>query len=199
MRAFRRYGIVHWRVVTQHHQVHVLHAHDAPGFGPAAVVAQAHAHHPTHGAKDRKAQIANLEITLFQMLPGPFRFIRRMAGQMHFAVLADDFGLLVDQDGGVEAPLLVVVIKKHLGITKIKADAQFLGQIEQGLGLRRGHRGLVKGVQLRLVLDMPARKKRRQRHFWINHETGAPAMSMVHHIGHAFDNAGFALLPFDGA
>ena len=102
------------RVEAEHDHLDALQAHDAIGLGPAPVVADAHAEDAAHGAPDRKAEIARLEIALLQMLVGALRVELGVAGQMHLAVLADDRAGSVDQDRGVE----VMAVGRQLGIAE---------------------------------------------------------------------------------
>jgi hypothetical protein len=86
------------RVVAEHDELDPLQAQHPPGLGPAAVVADQHAHDPAHGAPDGKAEVARLEIALLEMLEGAFGVELGMAGKVDLAVLADDPAGLVDQD-----------------------------------------------------------------------------------------------------
>src|SRR5947209_20422417 len=85
------------RVVAEHDHLDALQPHDAVGFGPAPIVADAHAENPAERAPDGKTEVARLEITLFEMLEGALLIELSMTGQMHFAVLADNLRLAVDK------------------------------------------------------------------------------------------------------
>src|SRR5215213_10676734 len=67
-------------------------------LGPAAVVADAHAKDAVEHAPDREAEVAGLEIALFQMLVAALRVVFGMAGQVHLAVAADDRPVATDED-----------------------------------------------------------------------------------------------------
>ena len=45
-----------------------------------------------------KAEIARLEVALLQMLKGALGIELGVAGQMHLAILADEFSVAIDQD-----------------------------------------------------------------------------------------------------
>ena len=56
------------RVVAEHQQLHALQRHDPVGLRPAAIVADAHAHHPPVEVPDREAEVADLEVVLLEVL-----------------------------------------------------------------------------------------------------------------------------------
>src|SRR3546814_8915515 len=141
-----------------------LQAHDAGGLRPAAVVADAHAEDAAEGAPDRKAGIAEVEITLLEMLEGTPRFVLVMAGQMHLAVFSDDLAVAVDQDRRVEMRDHAVFFDQF-GIAEIEAEAEPARFVEQGLGLRPGHAAFEKAVDLGLVGHEPAREEGGPRQF----------------------------------
>ena len=101
--------VVQRRVVAEHDHFDTLQAHDAIGLRPAAVIADAHAHHPAEAAPDTETQIAGFEIAFLKMLVGAVRLRFGMAGKVDLAVLADDLGVPVDEDGGVEAALAALL------------------------------------------------------------------------------------------
>jgi hypothetical protein len=74
-----------------------LQTHHAVGFGPATVIADAHAHDATHRAPDRKAKISGLKIALFQMLKGPVWKRLCPTREVHFAVLSNNLAGLIDE------------------------------------------------------------------------------------------------------
>src|SRR4029453_9432362 len=138
------------RVVAEHDHLDALQAHDAIGLGPPSVVADAHAHDPAEGAEHAESEITDLEIVLLQMLAlPPFDSVGR-ARQMDLAVLADDAAALVDEDGGIEAPLPAAFFVE-LGIAEMEADLQPLRFCEQRSRLGAGHLAFVERVDLRLV------------------------------------------------
>ncbi len=63
------------RVVAEHDHFRAFEAHDAKGFGPTTVVAQAHADLSVEFREDTKAQVAMLKIAFFQMLKGSPGFV----------------------------------------------------------------------------------------------------------------------------
>ena len=73
-------GNVIGRVVAEQDEFNALHAHNAVGFGPAPIVADAHADIGAERAPDREAQIAGLEVALLEMLKRIMRAVVRVAG-----------------------------------------------------------------------------------------------------------------------
>lgn len=78
-------GVIVRGVVAEHDHLDALQAHDAISLGPAAVVADAHAHDAAETAPHLEAVIAWLEITLLQVLVRAAGLRLGMAGQMHLA------------------------------------------------------------------------------------------------------------------
>src|SRR5688572_16033591 len=123
-------GMVEGRVVAQHDHLDALQAHHPIGFGPAPVIADAHAHDAAEATPDPETKIARLEIALLQMLVNAVGLWLGMARQMHLAVFADDRSVAADQDRSVEAARSALLLPK-LGVAEIKADAQLLGLVEK--------------------------------------------------------------------
>ena len=96
--VLRNRGVVGRRVEPAADEFRALEPHDSPGFRPAAVVADEHAHGSAIDSIDGKAKIARLEIPLFEMLERTLRFVFLVPGQMHLSVFADDAARLVDQN-----------------------------------------------------------------------------------------------------
>src|SRR5205807_135799 len=94
---------------------------------PAAIIADAHADDAAHGAPDRKAEIAGLEVALLQVLEGARRIVVDVAGQMDLAVLADDASVAVGQNRRIEA--MAVGVK--LGIAERDRDVALRRRLEQ--------------------------------------------------------------------
>src|SRR6516225_9265122 len=90
------------RVEAERYHLDTLQAKHAERLRPAPVVADAHAEHAAQHAPCRKAEVAGLEIALFQVLMATLRIEFGMAGKMDLAVLADDGPRPVDQDRRVE-------------------------------------------------------------------------------------------------
>src|SRR5262249_21752004 len=97
----------------------------AEGLGPTAVVADAHAEDAAHHAPDLEALVADLEVTLLQVLERRLGQVLGMTGQVDLAVAADDLALGVDQDRGVE-PTCAARLLRELGVAEIESDAQLL-------------------------------------------------------------------------
>lgn len=93
--ASRIVGIVLGRVVAEQHHFDALQTHDAVGFGPAAIVADAHANDAAKGSPHIEAQVAHFEVALFEVLKGAMGFIFGVTRQVDFAVLADDAAFLI--------------------------------------------------------------------------------------------------------
>src|ERR1041385_438004 len=80
--------VLDWRVVAERDDLDALQSHDAVGFGPAPVVADAHAHDRVLHAPDAEALIPDVEIALLQMLERRLRQMLGRAGQVNLAVAA---------------------------------------------------------------------------------------------------------------
>src|SRR3546814_10678277 len=78
------------RVIAQHHQRGALQRHHAPGFGPAPVVAQAHADFRAHRVPYPERLVADPEELLLEVLEWRLRLVVVVPGQMHLAILAHD-------------------------------------------------------------------------------------------------------------
>src|SRR5262249_30703411 len=78
-----------------------------------------------------------------------------MAGQMHLAILADDFSVPVDQDRGIE----MMAIGGELGINERQPDAIVSGLLEQRTRRRARHLAVEPSVYFRLLRPVPARGK----------------------------------------
>src|ERR1700751_4795416 len=97
--------VVVGRIISEHHQFDALKTHDPVGLGPAAIIANAHAHHAAKGAPDAETQVAWLEIALLQMLVGEAFLRLGMARPMHLPIFPDDIARTVDQDRSVKSTL----------------------------------------------------------------------------------------------
>src|SRR6266853_5157512 len=122
------------RVVAEGHDLDPLQPHNAPGFRPSPVVADAH---PNDGVKDApyfEALVADVEIALFEMLEASIGQMLGMPGQVDLAVASDDPPVALDEDRGVVVPDLALLLGQ-LGIAEIEAHTQLLRQVEQRPGL----------------------------------------------------------------
>src|SRR5579862_9560691 len=115
--------VLRWRVVAERNDLDSLQPHDAEGFGPAPIVADAHADDRVHRPPHLEALVADVEIALFQMLERRVRQMLGMAGEVDFAVAAENAAVALDQDRRVVAPGLAFLLGQ-LGIAKVKADAE---------------------------------------------------------------------------
>src|SRR5205809_7684545 len=114
------------RVVAERHDLDPLQPHDAPGFGPAPVVADAHADDSIVSAPYFEALVADLEIALFEMLEGSIGQMLGMPRQVDLAVASDDPPVAFNQDRGVVAVQLALLLGQ-LGIAEIEADLEIAG------------------------------------------------------------------------
>src|SRR3569832_1513921 len=102
-----------------------------------------------------------------------------MARQMVLAVFRDEDPTLVDKDGGVVA-MGDAVFDRQFAVAEVEANPELAGEFEQGLRLRPRHITLEEAIDLRLIFDEPARKKRRQRQFRIDDEVAAIGVRLAH-------------------
>ncbi len=112
--------VVQRRVVAQHHHLDVLQTHHAISLGPAAVVADAHAHVAAERLEHREAEIADLEVALLEVLERPLGLVLGMARQVDLAVLAGDAAVTLDDDRGIEVARLAAFVDQ-LGIAEAHA------------------------------------------------------------------------------
>ena len=123
MRWYEGRRVVHRCVVAAEHHLHALQAQHPVRFGPAPVVADDHAGHPAVRGPGTEAQVADLEVALFQVLERRLGPVLRMARQVDLAVFADDRAVAADQDGAVEAAF-AACLHLELTIAEVKADAK---------------------------------------------------------------------------
>src|SRR5258707_10450038 len=92
-------------IVAEADQFDTLHAKNAPGLRPTAIIADHHAHDgmvPVRASPKRgKSQIAIVEITFFKLLVTRAGTRLERARQMHLAITAENFALAIDQDRSV--------------------------------------------------------------------------------------------------
>src|SRR6266700_5043309 len=159
-------------IVAEADQFDPLQAENAPGFGPAPIIADHHAHDRVAPfrpyAKGGKSQIAIFEIALFELLVARAAARLDRAGQMDLAIATENFATAIDQDRAVEA----APRRCHLGVADIEADAERPGAIEQRLHGRIRHAALEVMIE-RFVLDEPSREERRERQFGIYNQARA--------------------------
>src|SRR5262249_8811466 len=117
------------RVVAERHDLDPLQPHNAECLGPAPIVADAHADDDIADAPHFEAVVADLEITLFEMLKGCVRKMLGVPWQGEFAVSTNNPAVTPDQDRGVVAVQLSFLLGQ-LGIAQIKADAELAGETE---------------------------------------------------------------------
>ena len=121
-------GIVGRGIVADANQLDALQAEHAPGFRPAAIIADHHAHDRVvpvrSGAEGGKSEVAIFEIALFELLVGAPARGSTEPGKMHLAIAAENFAVAIDQDRTIEAP----TVRRQFGITDIEADAAARGR-----------------------------------------------------------------------
>src|SRR5215469_8895443 len=96
-----RFGMVHVlgrRVVAERDDLDALQPHDAEGFRPAPVVADAHADDGVEGAPHFEALVADIEIALFEMLERRVGQMLGMPRQVNLAIAADDPPVVLYED-----------------------------------------------------------------------------------------------------
>jgi hypothetical protein len=161
------------------HHLDALQAEDAKRFRPAPVVADAHAEHAVEHTPRRKAEVAGLEIALFEMLVTAVRIEFVVTGEMHFAVLADDHPRLVHQDRRVE----MMPVGREFRIAEAHGHGDALCLLEQRPGGGARHVALEPDVRFAAVLGVPARKEGGQSQLWKDDEIAT--FSLPHEIEHA--------------
>ena len=192
-----RRRVVQRRVVAQQHHLDILQAHHAIGLGPAAVVADAHAHVAAERPHDREAEIADLEVALLEMLERPLGLVLGMARQMDLAVLAHDAAVALDQDRGVETPDTPFLVGQ-LRIAQAEAHREALGLREQRRRLVGRHLLLEEGIDLGLVLHPPARKERGERELGKHHELASHALRLAQMGDQPLHHVAAAMAALDG-
>jgi hypothetical protein len=189
----RRLGVVQVlgrSVEAERHDLCALQRQHAERLGPAAVVADQHAGNRVQVPPDAKAQVADLEVLLLEVLERGLGLVVGVPGQVDLAVLADDRAVGRDQDRGVEAARAARFLRE-LGVADVEADAELLCLVEQRLRLGRGHRGLeVPAVHLGLVLHPPARKEGGEGELREDHELRAHGMRLAQQRHEALGGGG---------
>src|SRR6202046_2878541 len=168
------------RVVSEHHQFDALKAHNAVGFRPSAVVADAHAHHAAESAPNAEPEVSWLEIAFLQMLVGAPVLGLGMARKVHFTIFPDDGARAVDEDRSVETTL-APRLQSELCIAEIKANPKLLRLLEQRMCLWAWHRRFVVRFEFRLVSDQPPREESCERQFGEDDEFRASSFGLAHH------------------
>ena len=177
----RHPGHVAGRVVAEHHQLDALQAQYPVGFRPAAIVADAHADHSAKPAPGAEAQVADVEVTLLQVLERIARAMVGVAGQMHLAVLAHDAAVLVGDNGSVVVANLIIFMRA-LGEAEVEPHPAALGFLEQRKRAARRHLVFEEAVDLLLVLHPPAREERGQRQLGIDDEVAFHCVRLTHQL-----------------
>ena len=156
-------------VVADQHQFHALQPIGTPGFRPAAVVADQHAHHrPAPGLRTPEGLetlVAVFEVALLQLLEAVPHTRLHRTGQVHLAVPGQDAAIGAGGDGAVEAP----PFRCALGIADIEANTQRLRAVEERLHRGVGHGCLVVLVEL-CPLQQPAGEEGGEGQFGEDHE-----------------------------
>ena len=186
-------GDVRRRVVAEEHELGPLKPEHPIGLRPAPIVADAHPDDAVERPPRRKAEVADLEIALLQMLKGKLRPVVGMTRQVHLAVLPDLPPLPVDQNRRVVAAGPALLLRK-LAVAEVEADSEPGGLVEQGPGLGSRHLALEETVDLGLILHPPAGKEARERDLGEDHELAARCARLAKQLDHAFDDVRTALV-----
>ena len=104
--------VVRRRVVSQHHHLGALQAHNPKGLGPTSVVANAHPHAGAHSLPHLEALVSHVEIFFLQVLKRRRWFVVVVPRQVHLAVATHGQALAVDDDGGVKA----LALRREFGV-----------------------------------------------------------------------------------
>ncbi|MNV58696.1 hypothetical protein D3C71_1510830 [compost metagenome] len=107
-----------------------------------------------------------------------------MPRQMDLAVLADDLGRTVNQDGGVE----LAAFRSHFRIAQVKPDAQLARGVEQRLHIGIGHGLFKEAVHGFRVFHPVAREEGRQGEFREHDEFRLATSGLAHHLDQAAHN-----------
>ncbi len=169
-RVLRRVrGVMERRVVTDEDDLDSLETEDAIGLRPPPVVADRHSHDAAESAPGSKPLGARLEVTPLEVLEPPPGLVLRVSGNVDLAVFPHDRAVALDEDLGV----VVMPVRRELGVAERKADAQPLRLVEERP--RRGirHLRLEEGVDFGLRLEKPAGEEGGERELGIDHELGA--------------------------
>src|SRR5215813_202395 len=181
------------RVETEHHHLDALQPEHAKSLRPPPVVADAHPEHAVQQAPCRKANIAGLEIALFEMLVTALRIEFIVARQMDLAVLADDDASLVDQYRSVE----VMSIRREFRIAETHSYGGALRLLKQGPRGSAWHLALEPDVSFAAVLPVPAWEECGQGQLRI--DDNIAAFSPPHKIEHASNHGLTAVCLLDRA
>src|SRR4030081_3246974 len=131
--------IVGCGIVANTHQFDALQAQHAPGFRPAAIVADHHAHDRVApirpGPKGGKSEVAISKIALFELLVARAGAGLDRTRQMDLAITAEYFAVVIDQDGTIEA----LTVRRQFGVPDIETDPERPRAIEQRLHPRIRH------------------------------------------------------------
>src|SRR5438128_6577314 len=192
-----RRRIVHRRVVAEEDHLHALETHDPVRLGPAAVIADAHAHEPAEGAPHAPAEVPHVEVALLQVLEGPPALVLGMAGEVGLPALAHDAPRRVNQDRGIEAPRDPAV-DHELRVAEAHAQAQAFRLLEEGKSLRPRHLALEEGVDLRLILHPPAWEEGGEGELGKHHEVAAVGLGPLEKLDEPLDDLRTAVGPLNG-
>src|SRR5690606_31504809 len=91
-----------------------------------------HSHDATHGAPDGKAEVSDIEVALFEVLPRIIRSIIRMTREVHLAIFPYYLSLMVHENRRI-VTAYITLLARQLAITKIEADAELLRAIKKRL------------------------------------------------------------------
>ena len=122
-----------------------------------------------------------------------------VSGEVDLPVLPDDLAA-VHQDGGIEVAVAVAVPSPdQFGIAEVEPDTEPPGGVEEGPGLRPGHRGLEVRVRGRRVLEEVAREERGEGELGEDHQPAAGARRPLHEGEQPSDDFASRLVRLDAA
>ena len=182
-------GVVGGAVVADADHLDALKGQHAPGFGPAAVVADEHAEDavaPGGNAPGGEAAVAVFEVALFELVEAVAGARFDGAGEVDFAVDAD-FGAV---GGNEHRTVEVLSVRGALGVAEIEADLEFAGAVEQALDGRVGHGGFEVGLEF-VAAEQPAGEEGGESEFGEDGELCAFAGGAFEQVDHAGED-GFA-------
>ncbi len=118
----------------------------------------------------------------------------RVAGDMDLAVLADEPAVAADEDAGV-----VLHAVRKLGVAQVEADALVARRVEERARQRAGHLSLEEGLDLRGIVDGPAREERGQRQLGKGDPGRAAAVRVVEQVDQPAHDLDTGVAALDGA
>ena len=117
---------------------------------------------------------------------------------MHLAVAPDDPPCRIDEHGGVEAAHAAALFDQ-LGVSEIESHTEARRLLEQRARVGAGHLALEESVDLRLILQPPARKEGGERKLGEDNEPRATSMRLAQQRDQAADDCAARFVTRDRA